>query len=279
MYLHSIISSFFYYLSRMPNENGTESLEQAPLQEESLEQLLRQQITERIERVVEPMKQHLASLIEESFTSAREELVQAKQALTKNIETAFDELENTLATERARLFSSINVHPEKILDSESVDTSSLNEEFQNEPIEFLELSFRAISLVRNTGITTVGELIKHKGHELLSGLSAKHRKRQGAPALGDIRVKLARHGLSLKGEHKEEILLEQPLNFFSFSIRVKKVFNRLGLKTMSDLVSLEKNELLAAKGFAEMSLIEVRDILNAYGLHLKGEGKSEGKKT
>jgi len=64
----------------------------------------------------------------------------------------------------------------------------------NRPIAELALSVRARKCMVRLGITTIGELVRHTGDELLEC------KNFGVTSLNEVREKLAAHGLKLRGD-------------------------------------------------------------------------------
>ena len=64
----------------------------------------------------------------------------------------------------------------------------------NKPISELSLSVRARKCMIRLGISTIGELIRHTGDELLEC------KNFGVTSLNEVREKLAAHRLKLRGE-------------------------------------------------------------------------------
>jgi DNA-directed RNA polymerase subunit alpha len=69
-----------------------------------------------------------------------------------------------------------------------------DEELLGKPVTELNLSVRPRLCLERLGINTLGELVQRTGAELLEA------KNFGAPSLAEIREKLARYGLSLRGE-------------------------------------------------------------------------------
>jgi DNA-directed RNA polymerase subunit alpha len=62
------------------------------------------------------------------------------------------------------------------------------------PIADLALSVRARKCMIRLGITTIGELVRHTGDELLEC------KNFGVTSLNEVRDKLTAHGLKLRGD-------------------------------------------------------------------------------
>ncbi len=64
----------------------------------------------------------------------------------------------------------------------------------SKPLTFLDLSVRARKCMNRLGITTVGELIRRTGDELMDC------KNFGVTSLNEVREKLAEHNMKLRGE-------------------------------------------------------------------------------
>lgn len=64
-------------------------------------------------------------------------------------------------------------------------------------------------------------------------------------------------------------VLRQPLSSWNAGVRVHKMFTRLGLVTVEDLVQKTPWELLDVPGFGCMNLIRVRERLSRLGLSLR----------
>lgn len=78
-----------------------------------------------------------------------------------------------------------------------IDLSTMTPDEQallNKPIAELQLSVRARKCMARLGISTIGELIRHTGDELLEC------KNFGVTSLNEVREKLSVHGLRLRGE-------------------------------------------------------------------------------
>ncbi|MGQ9576943.1 MAG: DNA-directed RNA polymerase subunit alpha C-terminal domain-containing protein [Thermoguttaceae bacterium] len=81
--------------------------------------------------------------------------------------------------------------------AEAFDTQALTPDEQallSRPVSDLALSVRARKCMMRLGITTIGELIRHTGDELLEC------KNFGVTSLNEVREKLAAHGLKLRGD-------------------------------------------------------------------------------
>ncbi|MDY0167079.1 MAG: DNA-directed RNA polymerase subunit alpha C-terminal domain-containing protein [Thermoguttaceae bacterium] len=63
-------------------------------------------------------------------------------------------------------------------------------------------------------------------------------------------------------------VLSIPVTDFELSVRSRNCLQKMGIMTLGDLCRCTEAELLASKNFGETSLVEIRDMLYARGLHL-----------
>ncbi len=63
-------------------------------------------------------------------------------------------------------------------------------------------------------------------------------------------------------------VLRIPVTDFELSVRSRNCLQKLGVTTLGDLCRRTEAELLASKNFGDTSLVEIRDMLYARGLHL-----------
>ncbi|HIQ20224.1 MAG TPA: tetratricopeptide repeat protein [Planctomycetes bacterium] len=107
-------------------------------------------------------------------------------------ETSLVEIKEMLASKGLRLGQ---LAPERRM--EDLDTEVLSADEQAllaRPISDLNLSVRARKCMNRLGLTTIGELIRLTGDDLLEC------KNFGVTSLNEVREKLAAHGLKLRGE-------------------------------------------------------------------------------
>jgi DNA-directed RNA polymerase subunit alpha len=151
------------------------------------------------------------------------------------------------------------------------------------PIADFELSVRSRNCLRKMDIHTLGDLLRTTEPELLSY------KNFGDTSLTEIKLMLTQKGLRLGQLREEEPwqsgdagedspypepvgspdILSRPLSEIEFSSRARKCLQRLGLRTVGDLISKSETELLAIKNFGQTSLNEVRQKLDEFGLVLR----------
>jgi DNA-directed RNA polymerase subunit alpha len=148
------------------------------------------------------------------------------------------------------------------------------------PVTDFELSVRSRNCLQKMKIDTLGDLILKTESELLSY------KNFGETSLQEIKSILGSKGLRL-GMRTEEALayappedgsappvsvddqLTQSIDSLELSVRSKRCMERLGIKTIGELVENTEAELLAAPNFGQTSLNEVRQKLAEMGLALK----------
>ncbi|MBE6427752.1 MAG: RNA polymerase subunit alpha domain protein, partial [Planctomycetaceae bacterium] len=147
------------------------------------------------------------------------------------------------------------------------------------PVADFELSARARNCLTAMGIQTLGDLCSYSEAELLSS------KNFGETSLDEIKQMLSSRNLqlgqtSVKSQQQElpEVdssidieTLNKPISSMEFSVRARKCMSRSGIMTLGDLIRKTADELLQYKNFGVTSLTEVRQKLEAYGLHLHGE--------
>jgi len=73
---------------------------------------------------------------------------------------------------------------------------------------------------------------------------------------------------------RREKLMGIPVSDFEFSVRVRNCLQRIEVETLGDLCRMTEEELLASKNFGETSLQEIKEVLQARGLHL-GDAREE----
>ena len=147
------------------------------------------------------------------------------------------------------------------------------------PVTDFELSVRSRNCLQKMKIDTLGDLILKTESELLSY------KNFGETSLQEIKGILGSKGLRL-GMRQDEALsfvpvddkkaapqgddkLAQSIDALALSVRSRRCMDRLGIKTIGDLMERPESELLAAPNFGQTSLNEVRQKLAELGLSLK----------
>lgn len=151
------------------------------------------------------------------------------------------------------------------------------------PVTDFELSVRSRNCLQKMKIDTLGDLILKTESELLSY------KNFGETSLQEIKSILGSKGLRLgmrteealsytppaEGEvpvppPEEEEKEARPIESLELTVRSRRCMERLGIKTVGELLEMTEAELLAAPNFGQTSLNEVRQKLAELGLSLKG---------
>jgi len=108
-------------------------------------------------------------------------------------ETSLTEIKEMLASKGLRLgMLAAQKHPVEVLDTQTLTPDE--QALLSRPVSDLALSVRARKCMIRLGITTIGELVRHTGDELLEC------KNFGVTSLNEVREKLASHGLKLRGD-------------------------------------------------------------------------------
>jgi DNA-directed RNA polymerase subunit alpha len=108
-------------------------------------------------------------------------------------ETSLSEIKEMLASKGLRLGQLLQERPQpEVIEPEAL--SPQEQAVLAKPVTDLNLSVRARKCMTRLGITTVGELIRRTGDELLEC------KNFGVTSLNEVRDKLAQIGLKLRGE-------------------------------------------------------------------------------
>ena len=108
-------------------------------------------------------------------------------------ETSLEEIRDMLASKGLRLGQ--QVLPRRAGDLPGdVDVAPEQQELLDRPIAILNLSVRARRCMQRLGISTIGELIRKTGDQLMEC------KNFGVTSLNEVRRKLEEHGLKLRGE-------------------------------------------------------------------------------
>lgn len=147
------------------------------------------------------------------------------------------------------------------------------------PISDFELSVRSRNCLKKMNIITLGDLLKTTEAELLSY------KNFGETSLQEIKKILDSKGLRLgmaleeKGTVKPldpEIasqaspeILHKTVDDLELSVRARRALERLGVKTVLELINKTEAELLGCKNFGVTSLNEIKERLTTFGLSLR----------
>ena len=108
-------------------------------------------------------------------------------------ETSLIEIKEMLASKGLRLgMLATQKHAAEVLDAQLLTPDE--QALLARPVSDLALSVRARKCMIRLGITTIGELVRHTGDELLEC------KNFGVTSLNEVREKLTAHGLKLRGD-------------------------------------------------------------------------------
>ncbi|GIW72019.1 MAG: hypothetical protein KatS3mg102_1561 [Planctomycetota bacterium] len=186
---------------------------------------------------------------------------------------------------RARMFyQDAEASLEMYYDEEQARRSDRRNAILRIPITDFELSVRARNCLNKMEIRTLGDLVVKTEEELLSY------KNFGETSLQEIKQLLAQKGLKL-GMFRDEPgalspaalpaapaappadavteLLGRPIAELGLSVRARNCMERLGIRTIGELVDKSETELLGVKNFGQTSLQEVKQKLAAHGLSLR----------
>ncbi len=193
-------------------------------------------------------------------------------------------VENVLVShpnhQRAQMFwKDIQSSMTMTYDEEKELKKSRKHQILETPISDFELSVRSRNCLRKMNIRTIGDLLNISEAELLAY------KNFGETSLREIKVIL-----DLKGMHlgmaleekqlnnssaettvnvEDEVLLSKPVDDLQLSVRAKACLQRLGLKSINELVQKTEAELLGVKNFGMTSLNEIKKSLANIGLSLR----------
>ncbi|MBW3539404.1 MAG: tetratricopeptide repeat protein [Planctomycetes bacterium] len=183
---------------------------------------------------------------------------------------------------RARLYlRDIEATDDMYYDEESARQEARMEQLLSRPVTDFELSVRSRNCLQAMNIFTLGDLTQVTEQDLLGG------KNFGETSLQEIREMMEAHGLSV-GENltktrripsfmpqdlspQEQAVLTKPIAELALSVRARKCMSRLGLQSVSELVTKTPDELLSTRNFGVTSLNEIRARLGELGLKLRND--------
>ncbi len=148
------------------------------------------------------------------------------------------------------------------------------------PVSDFELSVRSRNCLQKMNIETLGDLIMKTEQELLSY------KNFGETSLQEIKEMLNQKGLRLgqgldnkggdtpAGRNPLEAtanpeILGKPIEELELSVRSRRCMERLGVRSVRDLINKTEVELMSAKNFGMTSLNEIKRKLSDFGLSLR----------
>jgi len=147
------------------------------------------------------------------------------------------------------------------------------------PISDFELSVRSRNCLKKMNIFTLGDLLKTSESELLSY------KNFGETSLQEIKrileMKDMRLGMAVEDTNAAKAIdpeiasqtspeiLNKLIGDLGLSVRARRALDRLGVKTVLELINKTEAELLGCKNFGVTSLNEIKERLEALGLGLR----------
>lgn len=180
---------------------------------------------------------------------------------------------------RARLFKKdIQSSTTMFVDEEQEKKKYSRSRILEKPITDYELSVRSRNCLKKMNINTIGDLLKINESELLSY------KNFGETSLTEIRCILEAEGLRLGMFHdeflsgdvpvselteEENAVLRKSISELELSVRARRAIDKLGIRTLSEIVNKTEAELLACKNFGITSLTEIKERLSKFNLKLR----------
>ncbi len=148
------------------------------------------------------------------------------------------------------------------------------------PVTDFELSVRSRNCLQKMNIRTLGDLIMKSEQELLAY------KNFGETSLEEIKNMLQQKGLHLgqgledggsEPQHGRNPLeatadpdvLDKPIEDLELSVRSRRCMERLGVRSVRDLINKTEVDLMSAKNFGMTSLNEIKLKLGELGLSLR----------
>ena len=180
---------------------------------------------------------------------------------------------------KARLFAKdITSAKVMIYDEEKEKREDRQNKILEIPISDFELSVRSRNCLKKMNIHTVGDLLRTSESELLSY------KNFGETSLQEIKqilqIKEMRLGMAIEDKDASAIdpeiasgaspeILNKTMSEMGLSVRARRALERLGVKTVLELISKTEAELLGCKNFGVTSLNEIKESLEGLGLGLR----------
>ncbi len=184
----------------------------------------------------------------------------------------------------------IEATSEMYYDDDSARNQARLAQLLSRPVTDFELSVRSRNCLAGMNIITLADLVKVTEAELLEG------KNFGETSLVEIRELMAAHGLQIGQELQptgskdsvwgsgpglglispdlsplEQAMLARSVSDLNLSVRARKCMARLGITSLSELVTRTPDELLATKNFGVTSLNEIRQQLGELNLKLRND--------
>jgi DNA-directed RNA polymerase subunit alpha len=147
------------------------------------------------------------------------------------------------------------------------------------PLADVTFSQRVRNALQKLGLATLGDLVQRTEEELLEIPNF------GKTSLREVKEFLTSKGLNLasggevatvpggepvEGEAQDEVK-NRPLADFEWSGRIRKVFEKLGVVTVGDLMNYSESDLLKSKNLGSTSIKEIRQKLGTLGAAMRAE--------
>jgi DNA-directed RNA polymerase subunit alpha len=147
------------------------------------------------------------------------------------------------------------------------------------PLADVTFSQRVRNALQKLGLASLGDLVQRTEEELLEIPNF------GKTSLREVKEFLTSKGLNLasggemapvagevpiEGEAQDEVK-NRPLADFEWSGRIRKVFEKLGVVTIGDLLNYSEADLLKSKNLGSTSIKEIRQKLGTLGAAMRAE--------
>ena len=147
------------------------------------------------------------------------------------------------------------------------------------PLADVTFSQRVRNALQKLGLATLGDLVQRTEEELLEIPNF------GKTSLREVKEFLTSKGLNLasggemaptpgaepvEGEAQDEVK-NRALADFEWSGRIRKVYEKLGVVTVGDLLNYTESDLLKSKNLGSTSIKEIRQKLGTLGVAMRGE--------
>ena len=147
-----------------------------------------------------------------------------------------------------------------------------------QPLGDITFSQRVRNALQKLGLTSLGDLVQRTEEELLEIPNF------GKTSLREVKEFLTSKGLNLasggevvaapgepvEGEAGDEVK-NRALTDFEWSGRIRKVFEKLGVVTVGDLMNYTEADLLKSKNLGNTSIKEIRQKLGTLGVAMRAE--------
>lgn len=191
-----------------------------------------------------------------------------------------ESLDKKSSTEpETEISNAVNIKQNHILrDSQNISELKKlnNNSYQSISIERLNLTFRAYTCLKRTGINTIQELQSYSDQQLLDI------KNFGKNSLAEVQTALTKFSASLQSAETtqsalpsvnkssaetspvEDSYLDSPVEILNLSTRAFHCLKRAGINTIRELQSCPDEDLLKIKYFGQSSLVQIKSALRRF---------------